>query len=651
MPSVGILDCTIRDGSYLIDYQFTAEDTFLIAAALGRAGIRRIEVGHGLGLNAQYAGRGTAAESDTRYIEAAVAGAGRKAKVGVFFIPGIASEDNIRRAADAGIAFLRVGTNIDQYRESGKAVKLAAQLGLEVWSNLMKSYLVSPEQFAEICSAVAGLGSDVAVLVDSAGGMTPRQVETYIACARTHSRIALAFHGHNNLHLVMANCLAAVEAGAAYLDASLRGMGRSAGNAATEVLSAILAREGYDIEDIEWQELIRVAQESIAPIMPRDTGLLPVEIASGISYFHSSSQPMIDESSERWGVEPFETILEVGLKGIKSLAPDDAETAAAVVREAMPTAKGCRVFDSRWVHRTPCETLEELRSALRVLSSKTALPVVMTLARSRRDVPPPLRFTPVRLGRNYCIAHIETAGPEQDQEVFDFFCGYMKLWMADREIPKPQPLPEDLSWVTYDDDRLLVNALCDFLQMRHPTATVLIPQGRGRIVTLACSMIECTGSAPYDVGIALERVSKFSAADLQAIRSNGCLIVAQPDTVEAGVVDLAREHDIEIWRLDLSESLIAEVSRLFDGSRRLCEHSGRVKLGAVAVVAGGVVGVRGDIVVNSIAAPTAILGKADGTGGLASLTAADEEARRLVLEWMLGTNRDKKDRKGSNENR
>src|SRR5437764_760423 len=59
-----ILDCTIRDGSYAIDFKFTAEDTALIAEQLDRAGLQYIEVGHGLGLGASEAGKGKAASRD-----------------------------------------------------------------------------------------------------------------------------------------------------------------------------------------------------------------------------------------------------------------------------------------------------------------------------------------------------------------------------------------------------------------------------------------------------------------------------------------------------------------------------------------------------------------------------------------------------------
>ena len=66
-----ILEVTLRDGSYLIDFQFTAEDTATIAAALESIGFRWIEVGQGLGLNASQAGKGMAAATDEEYMEAA----------------------------------------------------------------------------------------------------------------------------------------------------------------------------------------------------------------------------------------------------------------------------------------------------------------------------------------------------------------------------------------------------------------------------------------------------------------------------------------------------------------------------------------------------------------------------------------------------
>src|SRR5215470_16436269 len=93
-----ILEVTLRDGSYLIDFQFTAEDTATIAAALEAIGFHWIEVGHGLGLHASQSGKGLAAATDEEYMEA-TAHALKRAKWGMFFIPGIGREEDLRLAA------------------------------------------------------------------------------------------------------------------------------------------------------------------------------------------------------------------------------------------------------------------------------------------------------------------------------------------------------------------------------------------------------------------------------------------------------------------------------------------------------------------------------------------------------------------------
>jgi isopropylmalate/homocitrate/citramalate synthase len=86
---VKIVENTLRDGSYVVDFQFTAEDTYRVTKGLSRLGFDMIEIGHGLGLGAwNNAKAGLAKENDETYIAAARKAAG-DAKIGAFFIPGI----------------------------------------------------------------------------------------------------------------------------------------------------------------------------------------------------------------------------------------------------------------------------------------------------------------------------------------------------------------------------------------------------------------------------------------------------------------------------------------------------------------------------------------------------------------------------------
>ncbi len=184
-----ILEVTLRDGSYLIDFQFTAEDTATIAAALESIGFRWIEVGHGLGLNASQSGKGMAAATDEEYMEAA-AQALQHAKWGMFFIPGIGREEDLRLAARYGMSFIRIGTNVTETAQAEPYIALAKELGLIVSYNAMKSYAVSPAEFGRVVAQVHAWGADIACLVDSAGSMDPDAVAAYLASREGGERVS-----------------------------------------------------------------------------------------------------------------------------------------------------------------------------------------------------------------------------------------------------------------------------------------------------------------------------------------------------------------------------------------------------------------------------------------------------------------------------
>src|ERR1700674_3580777 len=116
-PRVEILECTLRDGSYAVDFKFTENDTAVLAGVLGRLGFRWIEVGHGLGLGAGKAGKGAMPAPDERLIEAAKRAA-PGAQIGCFFIPGIGTADQLKSARQAGLDFVRVGYNAPEIEDA-----------------------------------------------------------------------------------------------------------------------------------------------------------------------------------------------------------------------------------------------------------------------------------------------------------------------------------------------------------------------------------------------------------------------------------------------------------------------------------------------------------------------------------------------------
>lgn len=139
-----ILECTLRDGSYAVDFQITEQQTSIFGEALDRVGFNYIEVGHGIGLGASDLGKNVAAASDEEYLIAASQSI-KRARWGMFCVPSIANLDHVRLAADYGMDFIRIGTDVDKVESSEPYIKLALDLGMEVCSNFMKSYVLNPE--------------------------------------------------------------------------------------------------------------------------------------------------------------------------------------------------------------------------------------------------------------------------------------------------------------------------------------------------------------------------------------------------------------------------------------------------------------------------------------------------------------------------
>lgn len=306
MKAPMILETTLRDGSYVINFQFTASDTALICRELEDAGFEMIELGHGIGLGASEAGKGQAAETDEVYLKAA-AETLKRAKWGTFCIPGIAKLEHVDLAADYGMKFIRIGTNVTEVDQSEPFIGRAKRYGMFVTANFMKSYAMEPEQFAEKAKLTQEYGSDLLYMVDSAGGMLPSDVEQYFHAVQDACDIPLGFHGHDNLGFTVANSLRAVQLGAQIVDTSLQGMGRSAGNAPTEVFLMVLERCGIHM-GINPLRVMDIGEKYIKPLIQRH-GYDSIDIIAGYAQFHSSYMGTIREFSSKYRIDPRRMII------------------------------------------------------------------------------------------------------------------------------------------------------------------------------------------------------------------------------------------------------------------------------------------------------------------------------------------------------
>ena len=324
-PDVSILECTLRDGSYAVNFQFTSADTEDIATALDEVGFPFIEVGHGIGLGASEAGLGEAAESDENYMKA-TASAVKRGKWGMFCIPGVATLEHVDMARDYEMDFIRVGTNVNEAELAAPFVERAKKYGMFVATNFMKSYAVPPKEMGLAAKAAASYGADMVYVVDSAGGMLTQELSTYFKAVQDVTDVMLGFHGHNNLQLAVANSLMAAEMGVAVGDSSLQGFGRSSGNTPTELILLSLLRAGFN-QDIDPIAVLDIGERCVRPLIDAK-GLYSLDMVCGYAQFHSSYMGLVREMSSRHKVDPRKLIIEICRHDLLAAEPEFVDQTA-----------------------------------------------------------------------------------------------------------------------------------------------------------------------------------------------------------------------------------------------------------------------------------------------------------------------------------
>jgi 4-hydroxy 2-oxovalerate aldolase len=90
-------------------------------------------------------------------------------------------------------------------------------------------------------------------MVDSFGGVSPKIVKETISALKEKTNCSIGFHCHNNLELGLINTLTAIDNDVNYVDATILGMGRGAGNLKTELLLTYLNR--YYNLDVNFNKL------------------------------------------------------------------------------------------------------------------------------------------------------------------------------------------------------------------------------------------------------------------------------------------------------------------------------------------------------------------------------------------------------------
>jgi 4-hydroxy 2-oxovalerate aldolase len=276
--------------------------------------VRLIEVTHGDGLGGSSFQYGFAAAADLDYIEAAVA-ATERAEVAVLLLPGIGTIHMLEAARERGATAVRVATHCTEADISAQHLAWARENEMFAIGFLMMSHMVEPAKLAEQALLMESYGAQVVYAVDSAGALVPTGAGERVEALREALSVEVGFHAHNNLGCAIGNSLAAVEAGATWVDGSLRGLGAGSGNAQTEVLAAAMVKAGMEVE-VDVFALLDAAEDVVAPLLPRPQIIDRASVLLGYSGVYSSFLRHTERAAEKYDVDPREVLLELGRRGV-----------------------------------------------------------------------------------------------------------------------------------------------------------------------------------------------------------------------------------------------------------------------------------------------------------------------------------------------
>ena len=314
LGNILISDSTLRDGNHAIKHQLTLHQIAEYARAIDKTGIDIVEVGHGNGLGASSVQLGELAYSTPKLLACARDNL-QNAKLGIHVIPGVGRKSDIEMAIDLGVDVFRVASHCSEANTTEKHIEFLNSMDKIVYGVLMMSHMLDAKSLLSQAQLLKSYGVSGIIIMDSAGAYLMSDVKERISLLVNELEMDIGFHAHNNLGLAIANSLIAIEAGATIIDGTAKGFGAGAGNAALEILVAVLQKVGV-AEHINLIDLLDVSDSSINLLMDHVPYTSSTNIVSGLYGVFSGFDTRVCKLSEEYGVDPKAVFKALGLKRV-----------------------------------------------------------------------------------------------------------------------------------------------------------------------------------------------------------------------------------------------------------------------------------------------------------------------------------------------
>jgi len=329
---VKLHDMCLRDGMHAKREQISVDDMVRVATAIDAAGVPYMQVTHGGGLGGNSLQHGFAPHTNEEYLTA-VCEVVKQTCVSVLLIPGLGTMKELESAYACGARSVHVATHCTEADTSPQHIAFARKLGMDTTGFLMMAHLNDAKGIAEQGKLMESYGAQTVYVTDSAGYMLPDDVRARISALRDvlDPATEIGFHGHHNLGMGIANSIAAIEAGATRIDASVAGMGAGAGNTPLEVFAAVCDRMGIET-GIDLFKVMDAAEDVVTPLMEKPVRVDRDSLTLGYAGVYSTFLFHAKRAAERFGVPARDVLVELGRRkmigGQEDMIIDTAMTMA-----------------------------------------------------------------------------------------------------------------------------------------------------------------------------------------------------------------------------------------------------------------------------------------------------------------------------------
>jgi 4-hydroxy 2-oxovalerate aldolase len=253
--SLKILDCTFRDGGYYNNWYYEPNTVKRYLSSVVAAAVDIVEIG--FRFPAQKSFCGPFAYSTDEFLRTLEIPGSLTVSVMINakdYLPTstqISSRLLIREAfaqrKGSPVGIVRIAAHFKEIDACAEMVEELASLGYRIGFNLMQATGKTSIELRDAAKLIASWKHvEVLYFADSFGNMKPLQIKEMTEALRAGWQGELGFHAHDNMGLGLSNSLEAIRHEVTWIDSTILGMGRGAGNTQTENLLVELVSQGCD---------------------------------------------------------------------------------------------------------------------------------------------------------------------------------------------------------------------------------------------------------------------------------------------------------------------------------------------------------------------------------------------------------------------